>query len=57
MLMKKKLIVLVLTLTALAAALSASSQSARTCPENTYPIDCGTGNRIICCPDNAFCVC
>jgi hypothetical protein len=58
MLMRKRLIVLVLTLAAFAATISAPPElSARTCPTDTYPIDCGNGGRIICCPINAICVC
>ncbi|HYU33309.1 MAG TPA: hypothetical protein VEW48_14215 [Thermoanaerobaculia bacterium] len=55
--MRKKLILLVVALLAVLAtsALSPASAASSTCPRNTHPIDCGT--YILCCPNNAFCVC
>jgi hypothetical protein len=54
--MRKRLIFLAFALAAAAAgALSPASAASSTCGKNTHPIDCGT--YILCCPNNAFCVC
>jgi hypothetical protein len=54
--MRKKLVLLAFALAAAAAsAVSPASAAGPTCPKNTHAIDCGT--YILCCPNNAFCVC
>jgi len=55
--MRKKLVLLGLALAAAIAAgtMAPAAAAGSTCPKNTHPIDCGT--YILCCPDNAFCVC
>jgi hypothetical protein len=53
--MRKKLVLLVFALAAAAGTITPASADSSTCPKNTHPIDCGT--YILCCPNNAFCVC
>ena len=53
--MRKRLLFLALALAALTASSALSPATASTCPKNSHAIDCGT--YILCCPNNAFCVC
>jgi hypothetical protein len=55
--MRKKLVLLAFALAAVAAtsATSPASAAGPTCPQNTYPINCGT--YTFCCPRGALCFC
>lgn len=56
--MRQKLIALAFALAAIAASIApAPAAAGPNCPENTFPIACSQGQRIICCPINAICVC
>ncbi|HET9209868.1 MAG TPA: hypothetical protein VFR03_05690 [Thermoanaerobaculia bacterium] len=55
--MRKKLLSLGFALAVVAAASTAATAAAKSCPEGTYEFQCSQSTRILCCPIGALCFC